>query len=116
MVHKNYKWNISKERGEEELDQTITAILKGNINNVIEMNELSFLINNRTKDIIIKNNKKKKNMMNFVKNVIGGLILFIENNDKYILEKRGGNIYIKLNDKKNEINFCDWIFVDDESY
>ena len=46
MVHKNYKWNISKERGEETLDRTITAILKGNIDNIIEMDELSFLINN----------------------------------------------------------------------
>tara|TARA_Y100000814_G_C12107185_1_gene325828 strand:- start:11 stop:361 length:351 start_codon:yes stop_codon:yes gene_type:complete len=116
MVHKNYKWNISKERGEETLDRTITAILKGNIDNIIEMDELSFLINNRTKDLIIKNHNKKKNMMNFVKNVIGGLIIFIENNDKYILEKKGCNMYIKLKNPHSEINLCDWIFVDDESY
>ena len=31
MVHKNYKWNISKKKGEETLDRIITSILKGNI-------------------------------------------------------------------------------------
>ena len=49
MVHKNYKWNISKIKGEETLEQIITSILKGNIDNIIEMDELSFLINSRTK-------------------------------------------------------------------
>ena len=87
-----------------------------NIDNIIELNELSFLINNRTKNIVIKNNNKKKNMMNFVKNVIGGLIVYIENNDKYILEKENYNIYVKLKNPNSEINLCDWIFVDDESY
>jgi hypothetical protein len=116
MVHKNYKWNISKEKGEETLDRTITDILKGNIDNIIELDELSFLINNRTKDIIIKNNNKKKNMMNFVKNVIGGLIFFIETNDKYIIDKKGDIMKIMLKDPHSEINLCDWIFVDDESY
>ena len=116
MVHKNYKWNISKKKGEETLDRIITSILKGNIDNIIELNELSFLINNRTKNIVIKNNNKKKNTMNFVKNVIGGLIVYIENNDKYILEKENYNIYVKLKNPNSEINLCDWIFVDDESY
>ena len=60
MVHKNYKWNISKIKGEETLEQIITSILKGNINNIIEMDELSFLINSRNKDMIIKNNNKKE--------------------------------------------------------
>lgn len=116
MVHKNYKWNISKMKGEETLEQIITSILKGNINNIIEMDELSFLINSRTKDMIIKNNNKKKNLMNFVKNVLGGLIFFVESNDKYLIEKKNGLMFIKLKDPVNEVNMSDWIFVDEESY
>ena len=27
-------------------------------------------------------------MMNFVKNVLGGLIFFVESNDKYLIEKK----------------------------
>lgn len=116
MVHKNYKWNISKIKGEETLEQIITSILKGNINNIIEMDELSFLINSRSKYIIIKNNNKKKNMMNFVKNVLGGLIFFVESNDKYLIEKKNGIMFIKLKDPVKEVNMSDWIFVDEESY
>jgi len=116
MVHKNYKWNISKIKGEETLEQIITSILKGNINNIIEMDELSFLINSRSKDMIIKNNNKKKNMMNFVKNVLGGLIFFVESNDKYLIEKKNGLMFIKLKDPLKEVNMSDWIFVDEESY
>ena len=116
MVHKNYKWNISKIKGEETLEQIITSILKGNINNIIEMDELSFLINIRSKYIIIKNNNKKKNMMNFVKNVLGGLIFFVESNDKYLIEKKNGIMFIKLKDPVKEVNMSDWIFVDEESY
>ena len=55
-------------------------------------------------------------MMNFVKNVIGGLIFFIETNDKYIIDKKGDIMKIMLKDPHSEINLCDWIFVDDESY
>ena len=116
MVHKNYKWNISKIKGEETLEKIITSILKGNINNIIEMDELTFLINSRSKDMIIKNNNKKKNMMNFVKNVLGGLIFFVESNDKYLIEKKNGLMFIKLKDPLKEVNMSDWIFVDEESY
>ena len=116
MVHKNYKWNISKIKGEETLEQIITSILKGIINNIIEMDELSFLINSRSKDMIIKNNNKKKNMMNFVKNVLGGLIFFVESNDKYLIEKKNGLMFIKLKDPLKKVNMSDWIFVDEESY
>ena len=52
------------------------------------MDELSFLINSRSKDMIIKNNNKKKDMMNFVKNVLGGLIFFVESNDLNILLRK----------------------------
>lgn len=116
MVHKNYKWNISKIKGEETLEGIITSILKGNIDNIIEMDELSFLINSRTKDMTIKNNNKKKNMMNFVKNVLGGLIFFVESNDKYVIENKNGIMFIKLKDPSNELNISEWIFVDEESY
>ena len=55
-------------------------------------------------------------MMNFVKNVLGGLILFVESNDKYVIENKNGIMFIKLKDPSNELNISEWIFVDEESY
>ena len=91
-----YKWNISKEKGKKILEETIISILKENIDNLIDIDELSFLINSRTKNIVIRNNNKIKNMMNYVKNNLGGLINFVENNNKLIIK----NEEIKPNTSK----------------
>ena len=58
MVRKNYKWNISKEEGEKMIDDKIKEILsdKGEM----EISELNFFIQTRSRDITIENNKKKR--------------------------------------------------------
>tara|TARA_Y100000996_G_C22233523_1_gene524615 strand:+ start:84 stop:425 length:342 start_codon:yes stop_codon:yes gene_type:complete len=111
-----YKWNISKEKGKKILEETIISILKENIDNLIDIDELSFLINSRTKNIVIRNNNKIKNMMNYVKNNLGGLINFVENNNKLIIKNISGNIYISLKNPNYEINLLDWIIIDENSY
>jgi len=115
MVHKNYKWNISKEEGSKILDDKIREILIER-NDRIEISELNFAIQNRTKDIIIMNNNKKKNLINFIKVVLGGLKYYVEENkDFYFLTSENKKTYIELN-VINSIKLNDWVFVDDDDY
>ena len=46
MVHKNYKWNISKEEGSILLSNTIEGLLRERNDLQIEVDELILLINN----------------------------------------------------------------------
>ena len=110
MVHKNYKWNITEEEGKSLIYNTIMEILKERENKCIELNELNLLLNNRTKSIDIKNNNKKKNLTNFIKNNYDSIIYFIEKYDNISHFKKENNIYFKLNPTyENE-----WIFVEND--
>ena len=113
MVHKNYKWNISKEKGKSLALENIDEILSEQKNNSIELNELIFLLTNRTKLIGITNNRKKKNIVNFLKINYGGIQRFIDDCEHFELIHKGGNTTIK---KKYEININelnDWVFIYD---
>ena len=115
MVHKNYKWNISKEEGSEIVDNKIKEILLER-NGKIEISELNFAIQNRTKDIKILNNKKKKNLVNFIKVVLGGLKFYLEENKElYHLITKDKQIFIELN-IHNSIKLNDWVFIDEDDY
>lgn len=115
MVHKNYKWNISKEEGSKILDDKIKEILLER-NGKIEISELNFAIQNRTKDILVINNKKKKTLINFIKIVLGGLKNYLEEkNDIYFLTNVDKKLYIESN-TINSIKLNDWVFVDDDDY
>ena len=50
MVHKNYKWNISLEEGKRLCLENIDDIISEQKNNSIELNELVFLLNSRSKE------------------------------------------------------------------
>ena len=78
MVHKNYKWNLSKKEGSILIYTTIVQILKERNEQCIEIDELLLLLNSRTKAIEITNNNKQKTLTNFIKNVFGGLNLFLD--------------------------------------
>jgi len=106
MVHINYKWNISKINGKIIILNNIEDILLEKNNNSIEYNELIYLLNIRTKNIIFKRNKKKKNIMNFIKNNFISLQLFIKNESNFLFI----NNIIYLNKKENEFN--DWILIE----
>ena len=109
MVHKNYKWNISKEKGQKIVYDMIEEILKEQKNNSIEISELIFLLNNRTKHLNITNHKKKKNIVNFVKINFGGNQQFIDNYDYFLINNQNNKIIIKLNTIEDYSN--DWVFV-----
>ena len=110
MVHKNYKWNISEEKGRNMAYNLIETILKEKKDNTIDIEELIFLLNNRTKTINITNNNKTKNLTNYMKVVFGGIINFIDDYDSFLLQKKDTYTLIKL----NNIGMRDWIFVDDD--
>lgn len=110
MVHKNYKWNISEEKGRKTVYNLIEKMLKERKDQTIDIDEISFLLNNRTKNMNITNNNKKKNLTNYIKVVFGGLIHFIDDYDTFLLQRKDDDVFIKL----NTIEMSDWIFVDDD--
>ena len=113
MVHKNYKWNISKEEGEKIAKDIINEILTEQKNNSIELNELIFLLNNRTNKIQITNHKKKKNLVNFLKVNFGGIRVFLNELSNVHLLEEDNRVIIRRLDDINIINLNDWVFIDD---
>jgi hypothetical protein len=110
MVHKNYKWNISEEKGRKTIYDLIEIILKEKKGQEIELDELTFLLNNRTKNMNIMNNNKKKNLTNYIKVVFGGLVNFVDDYDDFLFQIKDKTKYIKL----NKLEMSDWIFVEDD--
>ena len=111
MVHKNYKWNLSKKRGEQIIHTEISSILSERFNHLSDIDEIQLILNNRTKDIVIKNNNKRKNINNFIKNVLGGLINYLEQSDHFQLINQNGKLLVSF--KNDGLYFKDWIIVDD---
>ena len=97
MVHKNYKWNLSEENGRTIVYTLIETILKEKNDMTIELNELTFLLNNRTKHMDITNNNKNKNINNYIKVVFGGLINFVDDYDKFLLQMTDNSTLVKIN-------------------
>ena len=113
MVHKNYKWNIPKEEGGKIAKDIIDGILTEQKNNSIELNELIFLLLNRTNKVQITNNRKKKNIVNFLKVNFGGIRVFLnELNNVDILDEEH-KVIVRRFDDINIINLNDWVFIDD---
>ena len=113
MVHKNYKWNISLEEGERLCLENIDDIISEQKNNSIELNELVFLLNSRTKIIKITNNKKNKNLVNFIKINFGGIRQFIDKSDCFEINDKNDKFLITKISDLNFVDLNDWVFVDD---
>ena len=113
MVRKSYKWNISIEEGKKIVDDKITSILKDT--GKIEISELNFLILSRSRDITIENNKKKKNIQNFIRNVLGGLLYYLETSKKYDVTQKGIEVFVDIKKivEGEDIYFLnDWVIVE----
>ena len=63
---RNYKWNISLEKGKLSAHETIIEIIKEH-NDLIDLNKLILLLNQRTKHLNLKNNNVKRTITNFLK-------------------------------------------------
>ena len=116
MVRNNYKWNIDKEKGIMIAKDNITNLLKESKNNTLELNEVVFLLNNRTRNLDLKNNNKKKTLTNFLKIVCKGVLQFIDDYDDYLVIKKNDKIFISYNNKKILFSdFDEWIFINKEN-
>ena len=108
--------------------------LKESKNDTLEFNELVFLLNNRTRNLDLKNNNKKKTLTNFLKIVCNGVLQFIDDYDDYLVIKKNNKIYISYNNKKKQLvefaefvefvefvefaefaEFDEWIFINKEN-
>lgn len=126
MVHKNNKWNISKEKGEEIAHKYIIEILQDSKHNMISLSELSILLNQRTKHIKFIQYSKKKPMSVYMRCSYGNIINFLDNFTIYGVINKDSDIQIKLldteitNKKFIEQNIMnehkDWILIDDEDF
>jgi len=126
MVHKNNKWNISKEKGEEIAHKYIIEILQDSKHNMISLFELSILLNQRTKHIKFIQYSKKKPMSVYMRCSYGNIINFLDNFTIYGVINNDSDIQIKLldteitNKKFIEQNIMnehkDWILIDDEDF
>ena len=110
MGHKNYKWNMSKEKGKEISTKYIKEILNEKKDNSIHYQELLLLLQNRTQTLNITQNKKPKTLLTFIRNVYGSLEYLIELIDDIELIY-GKERIIKLHQPEN-IHVNEWILVE----
>tara|TARA_Y100000591_G_scaffold326121_1_gene348222 strand:- start:289 stop:672 length:384 start_codon:yes stop_codon:yes gene_type:complete len=123
MVHKNNKWNISKEKGEEYAHRYIIEILKDSKNNTLGLSELIILLNQRTKHINIKIHQKKKPISVYIKHIYGSFINFLDIYSFYGIMDNQGDIKVILFDSELNENTLDpkiinehkeWILINDD--
>lgn len=123
MVHKNNKWNISKEKAEEIAHKYIIEILREYKNNTLPLSDLIIILNQRTKHIKFINHQKKKNISIYLKTIYGSMINFMDNFSFYGILSNGADIKIILIDgelKYSSLNKQilnenkEWILIDDD--
>jgi hypothetical protein len=119
MGHNKIKWNISLEKGIEIAHKTIIEILREQTE-PIKLNELIFLLNNRTKIYKISNNKKNNCFVKYLRVNHGGIIKFLDKYCIYGLIYDNSNISVILLEDlledgnepiKNITKDNDWIFI-----
>tara|TARA_Y100000996_G_C22464111_1_gene619317 strand:- start:368 stop:727 length:360 start_codon:yes stop_codon:yes gene_type:complete len=119
MGHNKIKWNISLEKGIEIAHKTIIEILREN-KNPTSLNELVFLVNNRTKVYKINNDKKNNCFIKYLRVNHGGIVKFLDTYCIYGLIYNNNNISVKLLEDlledeykpiKNITKDSDWIFI-----
>jgi len=123
MVHKNNKWNISKEKAEEIAHKYIIEILREYKNNTLPLSDLIIILNQRTKHIKFINHQKKKNISIYLKSIYGSMINFMDNFSFYGILSNGADIKIILIDgelKYSSLNKQilnenkEWVLIDDD--
>ena len=110
MGHKNYKWNLSKEKGKEISTKYIKGILNEKKDHSIHYQELLLLLQNRTQTLNITQNKKPKTLLTFIRTVYGSLEYLIEAIDDIELVY-GKERIIKLHQPEN-VHVNEWILVE----
>tara|TARA_B100001123_G_C14733237_1_gene797769 strand:- start:145 stop:513 length:369 start_codon:yes stop_codon:yes gene_type:complete len=95
MGHNNLKWNISEEKG-NEIAHTLLIEILNDQNKPMPLNELVFLLNNRSKQYKIHSNKKHNCFTKYLKTVHGGVVKFLDDFNIYGIIKNGNDIKVVL--------------------
>ena len=69
MVHKNNKWNISKDKGAELIHKNIIEIFAQNSGEKISLKDLIVLMNQKTNKINFISNTNKKLLKKSISNI-----------------------------------------------
>lgn len=102
-----HRWNISKERGERLIYNSIVNILSKQPNHSLEIKKLRENISINLQNVKFIYNNKPKDIFNYVKNNLGGLIHIIDSHsDICICDKAGQRIICYLDPILNE-----WVIV-----
>jgi hypothetical protein len=88
-----HRWNISKERGHQLIYNYIVNILSKQPNHSLEIKMLRSKIYEKSKNVKITYNNQPKDIFNYVKHNLGGLIHIIDSHsDICICDKAGERI------------------------
>lgn len=119
MGHNKIKWNISLEKGIEIAHKIIIEILREK-NKPTQLNDLIYLLNNRTKIYKISNNKKDNCFAKYLRVIHGGIIKFLDTYSIYGIIYENTNISVMLLEDlleddhkpiKNITKDNDWVFI-----
>ena len=98
-----HRWNISKERGERLIYNSIVNILSKQPNHSLEIKKLRENISKNLQNVKITYNNQPKDIFNYVKHSLGGLIHIIDSHgDICISDKAGQRIICYLDPILNE--------------
>ena len=98
-----HRWNISKERGERLIYNSIVNILSKQPNHSLEIKKLRENISINLQNVKITYNNQPKDIFNYVKHSLGGLIYIIDSHsDICICDKAGKRIISYLDPILNE--------------
>lgn len=120
MGHKSFRWNISSEKGIEIAHEKIIEILREKRSPTL-LNELVSLLNLRTKNYTIHQNKKHNCFSKYLKFAHGGILKFLDDYNIYGIIKKSNRIHVVLLEDCLEENTLsplkritrdnEWIFV-----
>ena len=121
MVHKNNKWNISKDKGAELIHKNIIEIFAQNSGEKISLKDLIVLMNQKTNKINLECNKQKKPISTYIRSVYGNFTNFLEEYSMYGIMNFNKQIYIVIfeNDIDPKYNYgriSDWELINTDDY
>ena len=121
MVHKNNKWNLSINKGESIIHNTLQNILTNCVNNMIKIDELIVLMNQQTNHIKFITNHKKKPISTYIRCIYGSLIAFLDKYIIYALLEKNKDTYVKLIENQfdgniNNNNISNWELISHEEF
>jgi hypothetical protein len=90
------KWRVSDSRGLEIIHRTLIDALRVQPKKYMSLNDLIFLLNNRTKHYKIHEQKKHNCMTKYIRLKYGGIIKFLDSYSTYGIRIKNNVEYVYL--------------------